>query len=253
MKLILILLLLISIFFVILLINNKETFSTNKECIKDEDKTKITLIEHRWTKDFESRFKNHERYSNKKMKELLPKLPNNSYIIDVGSHVGDTGLYLALLLKNKWNSKNIKVIMIDPDSTKLEFIDKMSKINNLDNIILKNYGVSDKSGKSEIIKKHHPGGWKIKENSGSISMDTLDNICKNKNISMLHIDVEGMEYKTLLGSKNIIKNVKYILIELNHITKRNKERDFLNENNFTEIINKKINEENGNCLFERKM
>ena len=110
MKLILILLILLSIFFVILLIKNKETFSNNKECIKDEDKTKIKLIKHRWTQDFESRFKNHERYSHKKMKEILPKLPNNSYIIDVGSHVGDTGLYLALLLKNNWKSKNIKVL-----------------------------------------------------------------------------------------------------------------------------------------------
>ena len=252
MKIIIILLLFTLLFFVTLLIKNKETFSSYKECIKDEDKTKIILIEHKWSKDFETRFKNHEIYSNKKMKDLLFKLPNNSYIIDVGAHVGDTGIYLALLLKNKLKNKNIKVIMIDPDSTKLDFIDKMSKINKLDNIILENYGVSNKTGKTEIIKKHHPGAWKIKENSGNIPMDTIDNICKNKKISMMHIDVEGMEYQALLGCKNIIKNVEYIMIELTNITKRNNVNIFLNENNFTEIIDKKINKENGNCLFKKK-
>ena len=51
-------------------------------------------------------------------------------------------------------------------------------INNLDNIITKHYAVSNKTGISKLIKKQHPGAWKIKENSGNIPMDTIDNICK---------------------------------------------------------------------------
>ena len=209
----------------IIIISLTITFYKNKEFFlivnKAANNTQIELIEDKWKNDFEKRFKNHEVKSNLKMKEILIDLPDNSYIIDVGSHVGDTGLYLAKVLKDKYSHKNIKVIMIDPDKTKIKFIKKMAKINKLNNILTKNYGVSNKKGKGNIKKDSHPGGWKIDEKSiGDIKIDTIDNICKNKHISMLHIDVEGMEYKCLLGSKNIIKNVKYIMIELNHLEKR---------------------------------
>jgi len=239
----------------IIIISLTITLYKNKELFviinKRSNNTKIELIEDKWKKDFENRFKNHEEKSNLKMKEILIDLPNNSYIVDVGSHVGDTGLYLAKVLNDKYPHKNIKVIMIDPDKTKIKFIKKMARINKLNNILIKNYGVSNTKGKGKIKKDSHPGGWKINEKSnGDIKIDTIDNICKNMHISMLHIDVEGMEYKCLLGSKNIIKDAKYIMIELNHHAKRNNERQFLKKNNFIEINDLGISNENGNALFK---
>ena len=143
--------------------------------------------------------------------------------------------------------------MIDPDLSKFKFIKNMTKINNLNNIIIMNYGVSNVKGKGNINKKFHPGAWKINENKkGNINIDTIDNICKNFNVSMMHIDVEGMEYKCLLGSKKTLNNVKYIMIELNNITKRNKEKNFLKKNNFIKINNPNISKENGNELFKKK-
>jgi len=129
----------------------------------------------------------------------------------------------------------------------------MSKANNLDNILTMNYGVSDKPNKGSLDKKYHPGGWKIEiKDDGNINLDTLDNLCKNKLISLMHIDVEGMEYKCLLGSSSILKNVKYIMIELNGINNRSNEYNLLKKNNFIEIPNKKIKSENGNVLFKKK-
>ena len=222
-------------------------------CIKEFDNTEIKVINDKWKSDFEGRFKNHEPNSNLKLKELLRELPNNSYIIDVGSHVGDTGLYLAYILKHNYQHKNVKVIMIDPDDSKINFINKMSKANNLDNILTMNYGVSDKPNKGSLDKRFHPGGWKIEtKDDGNINLDTLDNLCKNKLISLMHIDVEGMEYQCLLGSTNILKNVKYIMIELNGLSNRSKEYNFLKNNNFVEIPDEKIKSENGNVLFIKK-
>ena len=86
----------------------------------------------------------------------------------------------------------------------------------------------------------------------NINLDTLDNLCKNKLISLMHIDVEGMEYQCLLGSTNILKNIKYIMIELNGLSNRSKEYNFLKNNNFVEIPDKKIKSENGNVLFIKK-
>jgi FkbM family methyltransferase len=259
-----ILIILILLYYIFLNIKKKYIIDffidNNNISIKKQDNTKIYLVDDiKWKKDFNDRFINHEVYSHKKMAELLEYLPNNSYIIDVGAHVGDTGLYLALILKKKWSHKNIKIIMIEPDITKINFINKMAKKNKLNNIITKNYSVSDKKGTSSIIREQHPGAWKIKENienienNENIKMDKIDNICKNMNISMMHIDVEGMEYKTLLGSKNILKNVKYIMIELNYITDRQNEKLFLKENNFLDITDNLIKKENNNHLFIKNL
>lgn len=221
-----------------LIFNKKETFIEYNIVEKVEDNTKIKVISNnKWCKDFSDRFKEHEIEENKILKNTLKLLPNNSYIIDVGGHVGDTGIYLAKILNDYHKSKNIKIILIEPDKSKLDFVKKMCKLNNLDNIILVNKGVGEKKGKCSIIKnpppghERHPGSWKLKINSGNIDIDTLDNICENKNISLLHLDVEGMEYQVLQGSKSLLNNVKYILIETNN-KKRDKEINFLKNNNF---------------------
>lgn len=245
--------------FIILLYFNSilfiDNFQNNNEeiCIKKIDNTNIKLVDHKWKNDFKDRFIGHEPYSNLKMKELLPNLQDNSYIIDVGAHVGDTGLYLAKILIDNYKHKNIKIVHIEPDNSKIDFINKMANKNNLDNIITIPYGVSNKKGNGTIKKKNHPGAWKIKnEENGNIKIDLIDNLCKDKNISLFHIDVEGMEYECLLGSKNILKNTEYVMIELNNIKERSNERDFLIKNQFKEINDSKIISENGNVLFEKK-
>ena len=236
----------------ILYILKNRTKKENFYVIKKQDNCRINTIKHKWTDDFSNRFEKHEPETNIKFKGILPTLPNNSYIIDVGSHVGDTGLYIASVLKNDYPSKNIKVIMIDPDKTKIDFIEKMAKVNNLNNVVTYNKGVSNKSDKGIIEKNHHPGGWTINtEKKGTVNLDRIDNICKNKNISMLHIDVEGMEYECLQGCENILNNVKYIIIELNDIKNRNNEKNFLLKHNFFEIPDNKIYKENGNTIFKK--
>lgn len=234
--------------------NNLNEFYSNVYSIyKQIDNTSITLFQDKWTSDFKDRFKTHEPYTNLKLKELLQYLPDNSYIIDVGSHVGDTGLYLAKILKDIYPKKKIKVIMIEPEKTKIKFIKKMAKLNKLNNIKTYQKGISNDVGVGDIDKNKHPGGWKIKKGEGNIKLDTLDNICKRKNISLLHMDVEGMEYECLLGSQNILNNIKYIMIELNGVQEsRNNEINFLNKYNFYKIPNENIEKENGNVLFEKK-
>jgi FkbM family methyltransferase len=226
---------------------NRENFQTSKSknltkfniIVKQSDNTQIKLINHKWSNELKWRFKRHEIKEHNLMKDLLKELDNNSYIIDVGGHVGDTGLYLGLILDKNYKHKNIKVIIIEPDDTKIEFINKMCDVNNLDNIICVNKGVSNIKGKGKIIPSpitgyKNSGALRITESKqGNFSIDTLDNICKGKKISFMHIDVEGYEYKTLLGSKNILKKCKYLLIELDNVNKeRSQEKQFLINNNY---------------------
>ena len=103
----------------------------------------------------------------------------------------------------------------------------------------------------DLLINHYILDWKI--NDKCIKIDTIDNLCKGKNISLFHIDVEGMEYKCLLGSVETIQNVEYIMIELNSISDRNKEVDFLTKNNFIDINDTNIQKENGNHLFKKNI
>lgn len=224
-----------------------------KICKKETDNTAIkyeSTLE--WADHFCMKFKKNEPYTNLKLKELLKELPNNTAIIDVGAHVGDTGLYLALHLNTHYPEKNITVIMIEPDHSKVEFIKNTAKLNNLNNIVVFEKGVSDKTMNGSLsINKKAPGATRIKEVGDDIQIDTIDNICKDYVVSLMHIDVEGMEYKCLVGSEQTLRNVKYIMIELNSIVERNPEIKFLNERSFINEPNEKIRKEFNNQLFVR--
>ncbi len=83
--------------------------------------------------------------------------------------------------------------------------------------------------------------------SKKVSVMTLNQFCKNKKIKkidLLKIDVEGYEHMVLLGSSKIIKNVSYIMIEIQKNDmyldySRKKIEKFLRKNNFKLI--KKFN------------
>ena len=60
-----------------------------------------------------------------------------------------------------------------------------------------------------------------------------------------------MEYECLQGCENILDNVKYIIIELNNIKNRNNEKKFLLKQNFYELPDNKIYNENGNTIFKK--
>tara|TARA_Y100000389_G_C17451688_1_gene515314 strand:+ start:506 stop:1249 length:744 start_codon:yes stop_codon:yes gene_type:complete len=222
---------------------------------KQIDNTSINVVRYdKWTNHFCKKFAKNEPNTNLQMKKLLPKLEDSSFIIDVGAHVGDTGLYLAYHLQKYYPDKNIDVIMIEPDKTKFDFIQKMIKLNKLTNCFVINCGVSDNPSTGSLdINKEFPGATLVNEDdSGEIFIDSIDNLCKDCKVSMMHIDVEGMEYKCLVGAQNVLKNVKYIVIELNDICERYKERQFLRDNHYTQIENKEMLEEYNNELYVKK-
>ena len=98
------------------------------KCKKQIDNTSINVVRYdKWTNHFCKKFQENEPFTNLQMKKLLPKLKYSSFIIDVGAHVGDTGLYLAYHLQTYYPHKNIDVIMIEPDKTKFDFIQKMMR------------------------------------------------------------------------------------------------------------------------------
>jgi FkbM family methyltransferase len=220
---------LILLYFIIMVslenIENEETIT------KKIDGTQIIIPKNKWFKDFKSRFINHESNENIVLSRLLSILPKNHSVIDVGSHVGDTGLYLAVKAK-EIGRDDITIIMIDPDKGKIDFIKDVAKLNGINNIFLLNFGVGDKSGKGYLDKALHPGAWKVKlqENEGDFNIERLDSLIpqKYRNIGILHLDVEGMEHEALLGANQLLNTTKFIMIEMNGISDRTETRKLIN-------------------------
>tara|TARA_Y100001970_G_C14131113_1_gene801766 strand:- start:352 stop:1203 length:852 start_codon:yes stop_codon:yes gene_type:complete len=169
-------------------------------------------------------------------KDLLEhslKLPQDYGIIDCGGHIGDGAIPIAHALKFN-NRKDITVYAIDPSKYKCDFINYIKELNNLDNLIVLNYGLTDKDNveytyDEEWAKKwlndNNTGGinWQIKDmKSNSVGddnifmkLDTLisKNIIKHK-LGAIHLDVENMEDKAILGGKSVIMEDKpYISLE----------------------------------------
>lgn len=174
----------------------------------------------------------------------------NYGIIDVGAHIGDLAIPLALALSNIGRS-DIIVYAIDPSKEKCDFIEKMAKINSIKNIKVLNYGLSDSEQimghdqidlNSEITDRwfnfnfdevnnlSNTGGqhWKKievdcvdNENKHKTTYDdeksmfvTADSLLKKKEIGPIgiyHIDVEGHEIELLKGSKKLINEFKPLL------------------------------------------
>ena len=172
-------------------------------------------------------------------------------IFDIGSHKGKivrlmNNLYVNSLIycfePNKFMNpilkkigKNIKVynyaIGNKIEDRKL-LINKIDLTNTLSQLNKNSFYLKIKNlivDKSENI-----------DNYEKVKVISLKNFCKTKkikSIDFLKIDVEGYEYKVLLGAKDILKNVKFIMIELQNNDmyrdySKKRIENFLKKNNF---------------------
>ena len=201
--------------------------------------------------DFIRRISNHERKTNTKLIELLNNIPERYNIIDSGAHVGDTGIFLSKELKD--NNKENKIIMIEPDINKINFIKNTVKINKLENYVeIYNYGLDNKESYKALNKTTHSGGWFIK-NGNDFKVKPLDDIIDiHKPIYLIKLDVEGYELNALKGAKNIINKYKPLLLieEVEYQLNRyncniNKLHEYLNKINYYKIL--KLD---GDCLYK---
>jgi len=172
-------------------------------------------------------------------------------IFDIGSHKGK----VVSLMNNLY--KNALVYCFEPNELLNTNLKKIGE-----NINVYNYAIGEKNEEKEIfinkidltntlsqinknslylkIKNFISGKLNNTNNLKKVKVISLDNFCKIneiKKIDFLKIDVEGYEYKVLLGAKDVIKNVNYVMLEVQKndmykdYSKENIE-NFLKKNNF---------------------
>ena len=165
-------------------------FITKNELIIPED--------HEFTHELKQRWTNHEPSTNSKIITLLKNINDieKKFILDAGSHVGDTLLMISAFLMSK-NFTNAKVIGVEPDENKIKFIQTIIDLNNITNIQLYCNAISDEKGGYSINKsKKNSGAWTVhNDNNSNQYYISIDDICKGRNMYLIHLDVEGYELK----------------------------------------------------------
>lgn len=162
------------------------------------------------------------------------KLPKNYCIIDSGAHIGDGAVPIAHALKY-FNRSDVIVYAIEPSKSKCEFIERIKKINKLSNLKVINLGLSDSiinckpdyKANGDIFRGTMKTQWdKNVDSNESCNFTTIDNLIKDRIISekigIIHLDIEGFEYKALKGSQKLLKSQKpYLSIEFYNPSEEN--------------------------------
>lgn len=149
-------------------------------------------------------------------------------MVDVGAAFGEISLYFAK------NFQEAKILAIEPSTSNFGIMKKnlQEQSFNVNNIILENLAISDKTGKVDlstelksentiILNEENPAfaqGLKTE----SVKADTLENILKKHRINeidFLKIDIEGAEPLLLPSVKKYSDRIKAIFIEFG--SKRN--------------------------------
>lgn len=203
-------------------------------CIFNNDNNVIIkLIHHKYSEGFPDRT-NKEVYFRKITTYLINNKIIDNNIIDTGAWIGDNSIPWAM------NIKNI-VYAIDPSSENCKYINDMKEYNNINNIIILQTALSNNiehlttnDDMSHCSFVYNNPGTSGKYKVISTSLDILYKEKKIDNIGYIHLDVEGMEYKVLLGSIEIIKDFRPIIAYEQHIETEdiNIIISFLTKNNY---------------------
>jgi len=153
-----------------------------------------------------------------------------NYFLDVGSCWGIYSLRLSKI-------KLLKIIAFDPILKNINRLRNMIKINNIKNIKVFHTALGNKLGKIKFygLEEFTPN-YSIYDKKNKFQylakINRLDNLLKIKNqIIYIKIDVEGHEYFSLIGAKQLIKNNR-VNIQCEIINNKQKTINFLKRNKF---------------------
>lgn len=150
---------------------------------------------------------------------------NNSLIIDIGAFDGKTSIHLSKAFPN------CKILAFEPNSEAFELARKNCSANN--NITVNNIAISDTSGQAELnvtlnqvsssLNKVNAEKLEVSQKEQisvvktiAVTTKTLDDLNIDTEILILKIDAQGHEKEILSGGKNTLKDVSFILVEMNN-------------------------------------
>ena len=187
-------------------------------CVFSNDNNiKIKLINHEFSNTFKIR-NNHEVL----FRQINTYLINNNIIknnfIDLGAWMGDNTIPWAM------NTKNNIVYAIDPSYENCNYIKSMCKLNDINNVNIIKSAISNNLEtlytKDDINHCSFVYNTSLTDYKYKIQPITLDFLYDKfiiDDVGYIHLDVEGMEYKILQGSINLINDFNPIITFEQHL------------------------------------
>jgi len=178
-----------------------ETFTFSKF---DND---IKIKSYRFDYIFEKIKMESDFYENVLLDEIKNVLSENSIMIDVGGHIGNHTLYFLKVCNFK------KSYIFEPRKPLIKLIKENAALNDLEEQIIVNEGGVEALSSSvaklkfEKRKNYNLGTGRIVDEPGDVNVSTLDAVFSNftDKISLIKIDVEGLEREVIKGGMNTIK------------------------------------------------
>lgn len=154
--------------------------------------------------------------------DFVSKKINNKSMVHAGVYVGD-------MLPAFSSFTQEKIYAFEPNPDMIESINETIRINNLNNVVFLNKGLSDVEDTSEFFYRYEngisiAGGARInaphqvdnrytaKQNKKTtINTVTIDSVVKDE-VSIIQLDVEGFEIQALKGAMKTIRRYRPILI-----------------------------------------
>jgi FkbM family methyltransferase len=136
-------------------------------------------------------------------KLIMGLIKKGDVVIDVGANIGYYTLLFASLGK--------KIVAIEPDPYTFSLLKKNVQVNNYGNIELIEGAATDYAGECRLYlsntNKSNNSIYDPRNNNRTISVPAvkLDDKVKGR-VDFIKIDVEGAEFKVILGALNILKS-----------------------------------------------
>ncbi|NLV86644.1 MAG: FkbM family methyltransferase [Clostridiales bacterium] len=150
------------------------------------------------------------------LKNIARHTENDAAIIDIGANIGNHSIYFGMFCKAS------KVISFEPQPFVFDVFSENIKLNNLDNKIFAfQLGIGSEQGYANLqdVDPKNLGMTKLSyKPKGNVEIANLDDFLNKNfeidNVSVLKIDVEGMEIDVLKGAvKTILKYKPFIYAE----------------------------------------
>jgi len=130
-------------------------------------------------------------------------------IVDVGAWCGTWSMQMQKFAKH--------VYCFEPNKVHFECLSR--NMAPYSHVRIHNQAIGNQEGFVKLSEEEASQNTRVLIEKGDTKISKLDSLDLPE-IDMLKIDVEGLEMEVLLGAKNKLENIKYIMIELNNNSKR---------------------------------
>lgn len=175
----------------------------------------------------------HEPQEEKVFHEVLKKISSNACMLELGSFWAYYSMWFYHEIPNARN------FMIEPNIEKMKVGEANFKLNNMDGTFVNGF-IGEKSDPNAVFEDWDDIKYKIAQ----ISVDNFVEEYSIPYIDILHSDIQGAEYKMLLGCRKSIAEDKigYIFISTHSNGIHYKCLKFLADNEFNMIASHNLDE-----------